>query len=110
MISCKRVIVLKFLGYLALLACAVVLAIAGSFGGIGLIYGRPSGAGGGGIVIIALFAIVFSVSIAAWVAYRLMRRSAPKSRHLAFPALSIAFSFVLSPAFVALAFLSLGIH
>ncbi len=110
MISCIDVIVLKILGFLALTASSLVLAIAGSFGGIGLFYGRPSGAGGGGIVIIAIVAIVISVGIAAFCAYRVMRQRSPKSRHLAFPALSIAFSFVLSPALVALAFLSLGIR
>src|SRR5262245_37832242 len=110
MISCNDVIVLKILGYLALTACCLLLAIAGSLGGIAMFWGKPTGTGSGGIVIIALFAALISVCVAAFGSYRLMRRSPAKSRHLAFPAFSLASSLALGPLFVVLSFAALGIH
>lgn len=103
-------IVLKILGYLALTALALLIALVGAASGIGMFWGKPSGEGSGIFVIIVLIVIAISVSLAALVSYRLLRRQSPTRRNLAFPALTLAFSMVLSPLFTAGVFMSLGIH
>jgi hypothetical protein len=100
--------VLKILGVLLLLVYALASALAGSFGGIALFWGSLTGEGSGAIVAVAMVSTLISIAFAALTAYRLLRqRLQPTSRHLAFPVLALAWSFVLGPLLMALLFLYL---
>lgn len=86
---------------------AFAFAVAGSLGGIVLIWGKPSGTGSGAIVVVAFVAAFISVLLAAFTSYRLLTRMSLPRRHLAFPILALAFSLLLSVALVALLFLAI---
>ena len=95
----------KILGFLVLLVYAFASAVAGSVGGIALIWGKPSRDGSGGIVVVA-FSQCYSVFclldyIVSGVAAHSVVTSSPR-----FPVLALAFTLLLSPMFVAFPFFS----